>query len=874
MSPVLSTALDRVRSIVGPEHALRGSTVAEVYSYDASLAQGFPDAVVFPGNTAQTAAVVRLLSRAGVPVIPRGFGTNLSGGSIAVAGGVVICTARLNRIVKLCPGDRYAVVEPGVTNQELQNALSPLGWFYAPDPASQKVATIGGNIGENSGGPHCLKYGVTGNHVLGMTVVLADGKVAEFGSICPDPPGLDLRGILVGSEGALGIVTEARVRILPNSERVATLLVVYDDVAASAQTVSDILTAGIVPATLEMMDAPVMRAVEESMACGLPRDAAAVLIIEVDGPAAGLRRQIDRITAICGENGCRGVREARDAGERERLWAGRKGAFGAIARITPNYLVTDCTVPRNRLPEALARVAQIARSHGLASGNVFHAGDGNLHPLLFFDSRDKGQLERVHRAGWEIMEACVDLGGTISGEHGIGVEKKEAMRMIASETDLAFQRSVKRAFDPAGRLNPGKVLPPQQPWDVPPPPGDVSAELTPGSTLLPADAAEAARLVRAAAGQGIRLIPVGNDTSGKARPTDMEDGGTAFLNSTALRRVIEFDATNQVVTTEAGVMLCRLQKILAEQEQWVPLRPPAADRCTVGGMVASGSCGPDRLRYGAPRDLLLGMKFISPSGFPVAAGGKVVKNVSGFDVTRLLTGSEGTLGFLTELTFRTLPLPEKCALVAASGSVSACARVAGHLLASCLEPVFVTATATDRGAAGDELRCRFAVGFEGFAETVSWQTGEALRQVTEIGLSDPAVVSYEPGKPFPAERVPPLADLPVVLRAAVPLGSVQAYAERIASPAACDPLFLDFGCGRIHAGLPSALDEERRHSLVEPARSLGGHAWITAGAPDSSVDRIRSQLSPSVRRLTDRLWSVVDPCHVFTPSAFPEGVHG
>jgi len=268
------------------------------------------------------------------------------------------------------------------------------------------VSTLGGNIGENSGGPHCLKYGVTTNHVLGVTMVMADGQVANLGGPALDPPGPDLRGAVVGSEGTFGVVTETTVRILPKPESVVTLLVIYDDVARAAQSVSDIIAASIVPATLEMMDAPIMQAVEDSMPCGFPRDAAAVLIAEVDGPAAGLRRQAERIGEICTENGCRSVREAKDAAERDLLWTGRRGAFGAIARITPNYLVTDCTVPRSRLPQALESVESVARRYGLRHGNVFHAGDGNLHPLLFFDSRDEGELERVHKAGWEIMEAC------------------------------------------------------------------------------------------------------------------------------------------------------------------------------------------------------------------------------------------------------------------------------------------------------------------------------------------------------------------------------------------------------------------------------------------------------------------------------------
>ena len=456
---ITAEVLHKLERIVGKECVLVGRDVEEVYSYDASLARGKPDAALLPGCADEVSAVVKVLSEARLPYIPRGFGTNLSGGSIPAQGGLVICLSRMNRILGIQTERRCAVVEAGVTNLELQEALARHGFFYAPDPASQKVATFGGNVAENSGGPHCIKYGVTSNHVLGMQVVLPGGELTNIGGAALDPPGYDLRGVLVGSEGTLAIVTQITVRILPLPETVSTLLVIYDDAADAARSVSEIVAARITPATLEMMDAPVMRAVEESFPCGYPHDAAAVLIAEVDGLAAGLREQVERIKQICSRNGSRSVREAKDAVERDLLWAGRRGAFGAVARLAPNYLVADCTVPRNKIPQALEHVARIAKSYRLDHGNVFHAGDGNLHPLLFFDSRDSDQMDRVHQAGWEIMHACVELGGTITGEHGVGMEKTKAMRMIFSDDDLEIQEALRKAFDPDCLLNPGKIFP-------------------------------------------------------------------------------------------------------------------------------------------------------------------------------------------------------------------------------------------------------------------------------------------------------------------------------------------------------------------------------------------------------------------------------
>ncbi|GAF74026.1 unnamed protein product, partial [marine sediment metagenome] len=353
--------ISNLRRIVGPSQVSVSRAETELYSYDASLAKGRPGVVVFPGNTGEAARIVKIVRQADIPFVPRGFGTNLSGGTVLVSGGVVICLSRLNRIIDISPQRRCAVLQPGVTNLELQDALAPLGFFYAPDPASQKVATLGGNVGENSGGPRCLKYGVTTNHVLGMEVILASGEVVRIGGAAYDPPGYDLRGVMVGSEGTMGIVTEVTVNILPLPEAIITLLVIYDDIAAAARSVTDIISAGIVPTTLEMMDAPIIKAVEDSYACGYPRDAAAVLIIEVEGLPVGLQDQVVQIRELCRKNQCRDIHEAKDDSERNRLWEGRRGAFGAVARIAPNYLVNDCTVPRTKLPEALSRVAEIVK---------------------------------------------------------------------------------------------------------------------------------------------------------------------------------------------------------------------------------------------------------------------------------------------------------------------------------------------------------------------------------------------------------------------------------------------------------------------------------------------------------------------------------
>jgi glycolate oxidase len=456
---VSDATIRELRAHVGAANVLDALVDLQTYAYDAYLERHLPGAVVFVHSTDEVAAVVKVLHRERIPFVPRGCGTNLSGGVLAVGGGVVVEMARMNRILEIDLPNQRMVVQPGIFNLDVSTALSPHGYYYAPDPASQKACSIGGNVAENAGGPHCFKYGVTSNHVLGLEVVLPDGEVTHFGGKAVDGPGLDLTGLFVGSEGTLGIATAVTLRILPKPEEVRTMLAVYDSVEAAGATVSAIVAAGLVPATLEMMDNVVIQAVEDSIACGFPRDAAAVLLIELDGLRDGMDEMTEQIVALCHANGVREVRVAGDEAERTALWKGRKGAFGAVSRLAPNYLVADGTVPRTRLPEALRRVAEIGRDYDLRIASVFHAGDGNLHPLLLFDSRIEADRQKVLAAGMEVLKVCADVGGTVSGEHGIGLEKIDAMHLVFDENDLRAQIGVKLAFDPRGLCNPGKVLP-------------------------------------------------------------------------------------------------------------------------------------------------------------------------------------------------------------------------------------------------------------------------------------------------------------------------------------------------------------------------------------------------------------------------------
>lgn len=451
---------DELARAIGAASVVRDPTALGPYSHDASALRGErPPVVCLPRTTEDVASCVRIAAAHGHPFVTRGSGTGLAGGAVPLHRAVVISTTRMDRVLSVDPVSRRAEVQPGVLNLDLNRRLAADGLRFAPDPSSQQACTIGGNIANNSGGPHCLALGVTSAHVLGLQVVLSDGSVLEIGGPDPEPAGYDLRGAFVGSEGTMGIVTAALLRLVPLPECVATLLCTFDDLDQAAGCVSDIIGAGIVPAALEMMDGPLAEAVEDFCGAGYPRDAAAVLLVELEGRPAAVAADAAAVSTSAQGRDARTVRRAQDDDERDALWRGRKNAFGAVARIAPDYYLHDTVVPRTRLVEVLAEVRAIAAEEDLQVVNVFHAGDGNLHPLLLFDRREPGVWDRVQRAGTRIVEASLAAGGVLSGEHGIGLEKRGHMSAMFGPHDLEAQALLRCAFDPFTRANPDKVLP-------------------------------------------------------------------------------------------------------------------------------------------------------------------------------------------------------------------------------------------------------------------------------------------------------------------------------------------------------------------------------------------------------------------------------
>jgi glycolate oxidase len=459
-TPAIPALIDRLRAIVGRDAVLTSPSELLVYECDGfTIEKNKPDVVVFPTATEQVVQVVQVCNELDVPFLPRGAGTSLAGGCLPVGGGVMITLSRMKRILEVDYRNRFAVVEPGVINLWLTNHLKTHGYHFAPDPSSQGACTIGGNVATNSGGPHTLKYGVTVNHVLGLEFVLPDGRVVVAGGPTEDNPGYDLTGVIVGSEGTFGVATKVWVRITRNPEAYRTLLGVFETVDDATNTISDIIGAGIVPAALEMLDTLILQAVEAAFHFGFPLDAGAVLIMEVDGLEVGLDGEAERITAIAKKNNAREVRRAATDAERLLLWKSRKQAFGAVGRLAPSYCTQDGVVPRTKLPHILREIQRIGEKYNLRICNVFHAGDGNIHPILLFDERDADQVRRVLAASHDILEECVRVGGSVTGEHGIGVEKIDFMPKLFTPRDLGMMLRLRAAFNPDGRCSPRKMLP-------------------------------------------------------------------------------------------------------------------------------------------------------------------------------------------------------------------------------------------------------------------------------------------------------------------------------------------------------------------------------------------------------------------------------
>ena len=680
------TVLKKIAAVVGKKNILRKEIDLLAYSYAEHITGLLPLAVVFLKSTAEVAQVLKLLHQAKIPAIPRGAGTNLCGGTAPLAKAVILEFAKMDRILEVDIFNRYITVEPGVTTIAVQKALEPYGYFFAPDPASIQISTIGGNIAENAGGMRCVKYGVTSENVLGIEVVFSDGQVFVFNGPLASLGGYDLTGIMHGSEGTLGVITKAWLRILKLPETVKTLLAAFATVDDAVTTVARIIAQGIIPSTVELIDGTVIRAVEENFQLGYPADAQAVLLIEIDGFAGEVATQVETILSICQENRVGLIQTAGSEEERQYLWTGRLAGLNCLAAQKPAYAQEDIVVPRAQLPAMFRTLARTAAKHSLLIGTVCHAGDGNSHPAIFYDDQDAGEKKRMRLAFTEIMETAISLGGTITGEHGVGIEKLQGLELLFSQDELLFMQKLKSAFDPQGLLNPGKAIP-EYLANLPAPSEKYSqaeedrarflqklsnlervpeyyvAEKyilpyivrgqKPWCVVKPQNSAEVQVMVQLAAECNISLLPWGKGTK-----IIRVEPQTVILDLSKLNRILEVDGANLTTTVEAGVDLHSLRMMLLNQGQLLAVDPLESGSPTVGGTVATDSTGSLQTKFHTLKNLVLGIEIIDAQGKIISYGGKTIKNVAGYDLRKLLVGSWGKLGVITKVTLKLYPLPE------------------------------------------------------------------------------------------------------------------------------------------------------------------------------------------------------------------------
>ncbi len=606
------------------------------YSYDATGERFWPDAVVFPETADEVAATVRAAAELGLPVIARGAGTNLSGGTLPLTGGVIVCLTRMNRVAVVDPAHRLLEAEPGATNLSLEGLLAP-DHFYPPDPASQKVSTIGGNIAENAGGPHAVKYGVTGHWVADLDLVDARGRLWTISRSGFVQSRYDLVALVTGSEGTLGIVTRATLRYAQRPQTTLTLLASFADLKAAISTAAHLVARNLEPSTLELMDRETLHAVEAFVAAGYPLAAEAVLLVELDGPPAVVERRLVEARRLLFEGGAIDLREARAPAERDGLWRGRRAAYGAVARLSARIWTQDVTVPRPQLPAMIEAVVTIARRHGLKIATVAHAGDGNLHPDFAFDPGDADEVERVRSADQEILAQCVQLGGSITGEHGVGIDKRERLALMFRPEELQRMEAVRAAFDPDGRLNPFKAtLPPR--------------EEPPAPSLPPAPA----RAPRVDTTPAVAHAVLAARTSGERVRVGRRPGSSLVLDPDA--GPFDLDPGNLTVSAWAGMTLGELERRLAAAGLEFPFTSAHPDR-TLGGLVGLNLPGFDSLRAGALRQWLLAARWVAGDGVALHFGRPTMKNVAGYRLDALMVGARGTLGVMTEATVRLRPAP-------------------------------------------------------------------------------------------------------------------------------------------------------------------------------------------------------------------------
>ncbi len=820
------------------------------YESDAGFDRALPDGVFYPESADDVRRIVLWAERHGVPLVARGAGTGLAGGAVAVSGGIVVVLTRMNRLLSLDAEGRAMVVEAGAVNLEMETRARGAGLYYPPDPSSGRSCLIGGNLSTNAGGPHCFKYGVTSNYVTGVEVVLAGGQVVRLGGPVTDVPEIDLRALVVGAEGTLGIVTRAWLRLLREPPGVRTLMASSESLERAGEAVSAVIASGLVPATLEAIDQRGMKVIEAACPAGLPAGAGAVLIVEVDGYREGLEAQRSELTAVLERHGGYDLAVARSEEERQRIWYGRKSAAGAMARVAASYYLTDLTVRRSRLAAVLGKIHEICDRLQLETASFFHAGDGNLHPLIPYDPRDRDWAERTHQAIDEITALCVAEDGSITGEHGVGMEKRRYMSMMYSGAELTAMRDVKRAFDPDGRFNPGKVLPDELPAPVLAEPVTVAGDL-----VAPASAEETAGVLRALSEAG---RPVGVGAAERSTPPE-----EVWLSTAKLRGITTFAPEDLYLTAGAGTPVGEIEAHLRPHGLIAPLLAPFPGT-SLGGLVASNLNSPQRMRYGGLRDLTLCATVALADGRVLRAGRPLVKNVAGYDLAKVFVGSHGTLGVLADVTLKLVAAPRiRRTLVLAIDDMATGLELAGQALAQAL---VASAVVVVEGTAGETTLLYTA---EGMAEEVEVELAAVEETWRRAGFSD-VVEAEQTGSEVWADFLGAAVADSLVVRLGVPVKDLTAYLGSLPErPAA--RLLVDYAAGLVYAaGWPEGAGEAQvwLGELRQPALALGGYAVVLSAPPDFGADLDRWGYQPEGLDVMRRLKKLWDPAGILEPGTF------
>jgi glycolate oxidase subunit GlcD len=889
MRMLTEKAKEALRALFPRRQVFTDEAALVAYEVDAGLDRGSPQAVVLPRSAEDVVRLVRWAAEYEVPLVARGAGTGLSGGAVAERGGVIVAFSHMNHILDVDTYGRNAVAEPCVINLRLDERVREYGLYFPPDPASQRASTIGGNVAENSGGPHCFKYGVTTNYVMGMNVVLADGRSVRVGGRALDYPAYDLCGLLTGSEGMLALMTAITVRLVRNPPAIKTMLAIFDSIEQAGVAVSAVIAAGLVPATMEMMDQKIIRIVEPFAHAGLPTEAGAALIIEVDGYPESLDAQVHEIAAIMRANAAQGLRIASNEEERNAIWLARKSAAGAITRLTPSYYTVDVTVPRSRLAETLSEINVLLDRYHLQAGHVFHAGDGNLHPMILVaDPRDRDLMQRVHHASWEMVDMVVRKDGSVSGEHGIGIEKREYMPLMFNEAELSAMLDVKQVFDPLNLLNPGKIFPSTQANGSGTASGIVhlptQAGNIPQEVFAPASAEEAAKGLCALAAAGKSVQITGAEVTEVAEAEPEKRKVNTILSTAQLRGIKTYAPDDLYVTVGAGTLLSELQAFLANDHKQVPLVSPWP-QATIGGLVAANVNAPLRTRYGSLRDLVLCANVVLGDGRVIRAGRPVIKNVAGFDLTKIFPGSHGTLGLLTDLTLkiivpprarRTLLFPIADLRHGLQTVLWAQQMLPQALVASAIVLLQGTPPSLSH-LVGPALSALvnggglLAYTAEGLPEDVQAELAAVRRFLRETGAPKPLEVEAPTGSDLWARLLGSAPRESLLLRIGLPTSELPTYVQDHASLLNKGTFLADIANGLIYASTTFDSTEEAStwlSSLRQPALAAEGYAAVLSmpAAYENELDRWGYQ--PQTLAIMQKLKARWDPQGILNPWTF------